>query len=62
MENDDFKLRWEKNKHKILHDYPQLTDKDLTGDTGKAEELLERLQILTGKTKKEIYDWLDMMG
>lgn len=62
MENDDFKEKWEQSKHKIKEAYPHLTDEDLAYRIGKEEELLEELQKKLGKTKKEIRNWLHIMG
>ena len=64
MDNNipDFENRWEEYKQKLKQNYPHLTEADLQYELNKEEELLERLQIKLGKTKKEIFDWLHLMG
>lgn len=64
MDNNipDFENRWEEYKQKLQANYPHLTETDLQYELNKEEELLERLQIKLGKTKKEIFDWLHLMG
>ena len=64
MENNipDFQNRWPEYKKKIKETHPELTEDDLLYELNKEEELLERLQIRLGKTKKEIFDWLHVMG
>ena len=64
MDNNipDFENRWDEYKLKLKHNYPDLTEDDLRYELNKEEELLERLQIKLGKTKKEIFDWLHLMG
>lgn len=62
METPDFKDRWPDWKEKIQSLYPDITDEELLYELDKEQELLERLQIKTGKTKAEIYEWLHLMG
>ena len=58
----DIENNWERWKQNIQREYPQLTDADLMYEINKDEELLLRLQQKTGKTRKEIFDWLKIMG
>ncbi|MEP7238909.1 MAG: general stress protein CsbD [Ferruginibacter sp.] len=53
---------WETKKQKLKKEYPELTIEDLTYEIGKEEELLERLQKKMSKNKKEIRNWLSLMG
>jgi hypothetical protein len=62
MEEDQFSSTWERNKEALRKQHPHLTEDDLAYQLGKEEELLERLQTKLGKTKKEIRDWLRIMG
>lgn len=54
--------KWEAAKKQLQEQYPHVDISDLEYRTGKEEELLERLQMKLGKTKKEINDWLRIMG
>lgn len=62
MEKPDIKNNWHRWKHKVKEQYPNLSDEDLEYEIDKEEDLLERLQEKTRKTKKEIYNWLHLMG
>ena len=62
MEQRDLSTNWEQSKQKIKREYPHVKDEDLHLEPGKEEELLERLQQKLGKTKKEIRNWLHIMG
>lgn len=63
MEKEDsFGPAWEKHKATLQQQHPHLTDEDLAYKVGQEEELLERLQAKLGKTKKEIRNWLSLMG
>lgn len=62
MENKNFGERWEQSKEKIKEAYPEIKEQDLRYEPGKEEELLERLQQKLKKTKKEIRNWLHLMG
>lgn len=62
METPDLKNNWQRWRESVKKAYPHLTDEDLLYEINKEEELLKRLQEKTGKTKKEIYDWLRVMG
>ena len=62
MENRNFKTQWEQSKEKIKKEYPEIQEKDLRYEPGQEEQLLERLQAKLKKTKKEIRNWLHLMG
>lgn len=62
MENTLSFSNWEQTKLKLQKEYPHLTEDDLCYEIGKEEELLKRLQEKLGKTKKEIRNWLSVMG
>jgi uncharacterized protein YjbJ (UPF0337 family) len=48
-------VNWEVHKDKLIEKYPKLTGKDLDFKEGKMNEMLGRLQIKLGKTRKELY-------
>jgi hypothetical protein len=58
----DLKNSWDQWKHEKRKEYPGITDEELLDELKKDEELLLRLQKKTGKTKKEIFNWLHLMG
>lgn len=58
----DLAHNWERWKGQVQEQYPDLTEDDLVYEIEKEEELLERLQTKTGKTREQIYDWLHLMG
>jgi hypothetical protein len=65
MENNqrpDFNSNWERWRENIRREYPDMSDEDLSYEASREEELLERLQIKTGKTKAQIFEWLHLMG
>ena len=62
MEQTDFSTDWEATSARLLKEYPQLTGEDLAYEIGKEGELLKRLEEKTGKTEKDIKDWLRIMG
>ena len=49
-------------KEKLQLEYPHLSKEDLILEIGEEGELLKRLQEKLGKNKKEIDDWLKIMG
>ncbi len=53
---------WEQTKKQLKAQYPNLTEDDLCYEIGKEEELLKHLEQKLGKTKKEIRNWLHIMG
>ncbi|WP_276131830.1 CsbD family protein [Polluticoccus soli] len=62
MKPRDFITEWEQAKMKLKSQYPHLTEDDLEYQIGKEEELLQRLEKKTGKTRDEITKWLHIMG
>jgi len=62
METKPLAGDWEATRQRIQKEHPHLTDDDLQYEPGKEEELLDRLQEKLGKTKKEIRNWLHLMG
>lgn len=62
MEQNQFSADWERRKDAFRLEYPDLNDDDTYYEIGKEQELLERLESKTGKTKQEITDWLHIMG
>jgi hypothetical protein len=58
----DIKNNWDRWSKIVKREYPQLTDEDLMYEINKDEELLLRLQEKTGKTRKQIFDWLKFLG
>lgn len=52
------KGKWEQIKGKIKQSYAQFTDDDLKYVEGKEQELFGLIIEKTGKTKKEVYDWI----
>lgn len=61
-EQPDIKKNWNRWKEIVQKEYPYLTDSDLMYEIDKDEELLLRLQEKTGKTRRQIFDWLKIMG
>jgi hypothetical protein len=62
MENSELQSKWPAIKSKIKQQYPHLTEEQLRYEIGKEGELLERLQVSLGKNRKEIDNWLSIMG
>ena len=62
MESSEFAEKWPALREQLLKDHPNLTAEDLYYEIGKEEELLIRLQEKLNKTKKEIRNWLHIMG
>lgn len=50
---------WNQIKGKLKEEYAQLTDDDLLYQDGKEDQLLDRIQEKTGKTKQEIKNFID---
>jgi hypothetical protein len=61
-EDKEIQEKWPVIKDKLKQEYPQLTDEELRYEIGKEAELLERLQIKTGKNWKKIRDVLSLLG
>jgi uncharacterized protein YjbJ (UPF0337 family) len=49
------KGNWNEQKGKLKKKFPILSDKDLTFETGKKDEMFGKLQIKLGKTKEELH-------
>lgn len=62
MENTELREKWPGLKVKIAQQHPELSREDLILELGRESELLLRLQEKLGKNKKEIENWLSMMG
>lgn len=62
MDTNEFQEKWPETKAKLKEEHPHLTEEDLRYELGKETELLERLQKKLNKTKKEIRNWLHIMG
>jgi hypothetical protein len=56
--NESFKFtgNWDEQSKKLKEKYSQLTDSDLKMETGKEEELLNRLSSKLGKKREEVVD------
>ena len=54
MESKNFSENWEQAKKRLQEQYPHLTNDDLAYEIGKEGELLKRLQVKTGKTKRRL--------
>lgn len=54
MNTDDLKGKWNEQKGKLKQRFAILTDDDLLLVEGKRDELIGRLQIKLGMTKKEV--------
>jgi len=62
MDDKELRMRWPELKTKIKQQYPDMTEEELLYEIGKEEELLKRLQDRLGKNRKEIFNWLSLMG
>jgi len=62
MSNEELQLKWPELKNRIKKEYPMISDELLVYEIGKEGELLERLQKVLGKNKKEMDGWLSLMG
>jgi uncharacterized protein YjbJ (UPF0337 family) len=54
MNTTEVKGTWNEQKGKLKQRFALLTDNDLMFEEGKMDEMLGRLQIKLGKTKKEL--------
>lgn len=48
------KDNWLDQKPKLMKKYPELTEKDLSFEEGKKEEMIGKLQVKLGKNKEEL--------
>ena len=62
MEHNELHEKWPELKTKIKEAYPELADEDLLLEIGKENELLLKLQEKLQKNRKEIFDFLKIMG
>ena len=53
---------WKFVKEKLMEHNTGLTDDDLHYETGKEEELLDRLARKMGRSRGEIKDWIESMS
>lgn len=56
---DKIKGNWNVIKGSIKQEFAEASDEDLAYQEGQEDELLGRLQILMGKTKEEVKDFID---
>lgn len=56
MNTTTLKGNWTEQKGKLKQLYAQLTDNDLMFVDGKKDEMLGKLQIKLGKTKKQLME------
>ena len=54
MDTEPIKGNWEEQKRKLKARFLSLTNADLNYETGKSEEMLNKVQIKLGKTRKEM--------
>jgi uncharacterized protein YjbJ (UPF0337 family) len=55
------KDNWIDQKPKLMKKYPELTEKDLSFDEGKKEEMIGKLQVKLGKNKEELQKILESL-
>ncbi len=48
-------VNWNEHKYKLRLKFPELKEKDLDFKEGKINDMLGKLQIKLGKTRKELY-------
>lgn len=54
METTETRGNWNEQKGKLKQKFAWLTDNDFLFESGKKEEMLDRLQIKLGKTKEDL--------
>lgn len=59
MNDLKWKDRWNEIKGRIKRSFGNITDDDLRYKNGQEDEMIGRLQDKTGKSKKEVHDWLN---
>jgi hypothetical protein len=62
MEKLEIKTSWGEVKRKVKDAYPTLTEADLNYEEGKEEELLERLEIETGREREDLIQWINQLS
>ncbi len=60
MNTTELKGNWNEQKGKLKKQFAILTDDDLLYDEGQRDEMLGKLQVKLGKTKKELAKILDL--
>ena len=48
-------INWDRLMEKLMEKFPNLTKRDLDFKEGEMDEMLTKLQIKLGKTKKELF-------
>ncbi len=61
MNTTEAKGNWNIQKAKLKQKFADLTDNDFMYEEGQKDEMLGRLQVKLGKTKKELNDFLDSL-
>ncbi len=62
MDNNDFGQRWPRLKERLPAENPELRSEELIYEIGKEAELMLLLEEKLKKNRKEIDNWLSMMG
>lgn len=57
-DEEPLNVDWNDIKGKIRSRYDTITDDDFAHVEGNETEIINRLQFKTGKTKKEVRDWV----
>ncbi|HKJ42379.1 MAG TPA: CsbD family protein [Sunxiuqinia sp.] len=58
---DKIKGNWNTIKGKLKQEYGDLSEDDLVYEEGQEDELLGRIQKVTGKTKEEVKNFIDQI-
>ena len=61
MDIEPIKGSWEEQKSKLKERFLNLTNSDLNYETDKREEILNKVQVRLGITKKEMADILSTL-
>jgi uncharacterized protein YjbJ (UPF0337 family) len=61
MNSTELKGNWNEKKARLKQKFAVLTDNDLMFDEGRKEEMIAKLQIKLGKTKKELHKIIDSL-
>jgi uncharacterized protein YjbJ (UPF0337 family) len=57
----ELKGNWNEQKGRLKQKFALLTDNDLMFGVGKKDEMLGRLQIKLGKTKKQLFSIIEAL-
>lgn len=60
--SDKVKGNWNQVSGKLKQEWADLTDDDLKYEEGKEDELLGRIQEVTGEAKDKIKEFIDNLG